>query len=220
MVVANIQNYTLMDILASSQFYESIITARNITRDSNCESSFCVWGDARRYTMTVPLKGRKRFCYAWGKKADELHHPRGFGLYTPKDKSCLLELHYHPPDNFAIPSKIDLENQLAVLTKNFKFHPDSKYIHNLVSIVAHHSRANNITRLFFGQYNVSEGIPEEGSPHSLDCLQNKEIKKRGYVPRMTARVLTATGKYRAEVVSFRKRSEYDCGLRKLEGWEF
>ncbi len=129
-------------------------------------------------------------------------------------------MHYHPLDNTAFPSKRDLENQLEVLTQNFELHPSSKYFYNMVSIVAHHSRANNITRLFFGQYDVSERIPEEGTPHSLDCLQNKEIKKRGYVPRIVARALTASGKYRAEVISFRKRSEYDYGLRKLEEWEF
>lgn len=218
MVIANLQNYTLMDILVSNQFYNNIITARNITRHSNCESSFCVWGDTRRYTMTVPLKEKKRFCDAWEEKTGGPYHPYGFGLYTPKGKSRLLDVHYHPPDNSAIPSIIDLENQLEVLINNFELHPSSKYVHNLISIVAHHSRANNITRLFFGQYDVSESIPKKDLPLFLDCLQNKEIKKRGYIPRKSAQVLTATGKYHAEVVSFRKRSEYFYGMRKLEGW--
>ncbi len=218
MVLAHLQNYTLMDILTSNQFYESIIAARNITRNSNCESSFCVWGDTRRYTLTIPLEGRKRFCDAWEEKTGGPHHPCGFGLYTPKGKSRLLDVHYHPLDNSAIPSIIDLESQLEVLIQNFELHHSSKYPHNLISVVAHHSRANNITRLFFGQYDVSRGIPEEGSPHSLSCLLDKEIKKRGYIPHKVAQMLTATGKYRAEVVSFRKRSEYFDGMKRLEGW--
>ncbi len=218
MVLAHLQNYTLMDILTSNQFYENIITARNITRNSKGESSFCVWGDTRRYTLTVPLRERKRFCGTLEEKTGGPRHPLGFGLYTPKDKSRLLDVHYHPPDNSAIPSEIDLENQLEVLIHNFELHHSSKYFHNLVSIVAHHSRANDITRLFFGQYNVSERIPEEGSPYFLNCIQDKEIKKRGYVPRRAARALTATGKYQAEVISFRKRSEYFYGIKRLEEW--
>ncbi len=230
MVVANVQNYTLMDILASSQFYENIITARNITRDFNRESSFCVWGDTRRYTMTVPLEERKRLCDTWEEKTGGPHHPCGFGLYTPKDKSRLLDVHYHPLDNGAIPSHRDLENQLEVLTRNFDIHPSSLEFHNLVSIVAHHSRANNITRLFFGQYEVSEAFPEPDVPSYLyRCLNRfvrEESERNGdgsnyyQFLHKAARVLTATGKYRAEVVSFRKQSEYFYGLRKLEGWEF
>ncbi len=82
MVVANLQNYTLMDILTSSQFYKNIITARNITRDFNRESSFCVWGDTRRYTMTVPLREKKRFCDAWEEKTGGPHHPPAVLDYT------------------------------------------------------------------------------------------------------------------------------------------
>ncbi|MEK6845471.1 MAG: hypothetical protein AABY26_01825, partial [Nanoarchaeota archaeon] len=159
-------------------------------------------------------------CYGWEEKKSGPHHPYGFGLYTPKSKSRLIDVHNHPLDNDAIPSKIDLENQLEVLIQNFELHSSSKYFHNLVSVVAHYSPINNITRLFFGQYDVSEGIPEEGLPLSLNCFLNKEIKRSGYVPRNVARVLTATGKYRAEVISFRKRSEYFFGLKKLEKWEF
>ena len=220
MVVANLQNYTLMDILASSQFYEHIITARNITRASDCESSFCVWGDTRRYTLTVPLEEEKRSCNISEEKIIGLHHPRGFGLYTPKDKSRLIDLHYHPCDSTAIPSSRDLENQFEILTQNFELHPSSKYFHNLVSVVAHYSPINNITRLFFGQYDVSECIPEESFPLSLNRFMNKEIKKSGYIPRKVVEVLNAARKYRAEVISFRIKSEYGYGLRKLGGWEF
>jgi hypothetical protein len=207
-----------MDILTSSQFYENIIATRDLTYNSNHESSFCVWGDARRYTLTIPREERKKSCVEWKKESGDYHSPKGYGLYTPKNKSRLVDLHYHLKDNIGIPSQRDLVNQLEILTLNFELHPYSKYFDNLVSIVAHHSSANNITKLFFGQYDVSEGIPEEGFPLSLNRLQNKEIRKKGYIPHRLAIVLQTTGKYRAEVVSFKNSSEYGYGLRKLEEW--
>ncbi len=220
MVVSHLQNYTLMDILASNDYYDNIITARDLTYNSNHESSFCVWGDARKYTLTIPREEGKNSCVTWEKENDNSHSPKGYGLYTPKNKSRLIDLHYHPKDNMGIPSQRDLVNQLEILTQNFKLHLSSKHFYNLVSIVAHHSYANNITKLFFGQYDVSDGIPKEGLPLSLDRLLNKEIRKKGYIPHRLAAVLQATGKYRAEVVSFKNRSEYFFGLRKLEEWSF
>ncbi|HLD72205.1 MAG TPA: hypothetical protein VJA23_01330 [Candidatus Nanoarchaeia archaeon] len=220
MTVSHLQNYTLMDILVSSQFYENIIAARDLTYNSGHESSFCVWGDARRYTLTIPREERTKSCMEGGKENCGDYSTKGYGLYTPKNKSRLIDLHYPHKDNMVIPSQRDLVNQLEVLAQNFELHPSSKYFDDLVSIVAHHSPANNIIKLFFGQYDVSDDIPEEGLPLSLNRLLNKEIGKSGYIPHRLATVLQSTGKYRAEVISFKNRSEYFSGLRKLKEWSF
>lgn len=228
MVVANPQNYTLMDILSSSQFYESIITARDITKQTNHESSFCVHGNLRRYIITSPLEEEAHTCVTWEKENGEHHPPKGFGLYTPPNHSRLVDLHYHSPSNTSIPSRRDLIDQLEILTQNSELYSPVRGFRrfNLVCIIAHHSSANNVTKLFFGQYVPSGTVPEMSLPLRLNRLLRKECggDSKGYdclnprLPWKAAQVLTATGKYRAEVVSFRKRSEYDCGLRKLEGW--
>ncbi len=251
MAVSHLQNYTLMDLLRSEGFYKNIIAGRDITRASNCESSFCVWGDAQSCTFTSAFKEQADSC-DFQEEENGIHPHPGWGLYTPEGKSRLIDLHFHPDylllDNIGIPSREDFSDQLKVSSKNFQIHLSSNVASalprvidrdgktysnhgqwfNLVSIIGYYSAPNNQIRLFFGQYVNPDFSPRRNLPARLSRLMFQELgnKGRGYdildqqLPRKAARVLSATGKYRAEVISFKNRSEYFFGLKKLEEWSF
>lgn len=231
MVVAQLQNYTLMDLLRSDGFYQNVVACRDITRRSNRESSFCGWGDEHSYTLTLPFKEQADSC-DFQEEEEGIHPHPGQGLYIPKGKSRLIDLHFHPDylllGNIGIPSKADLTDQLEVFFKNFQLHSPSnqKQGFNLVSVIGYYSAPINTIKLFFGQYVNPDFPPKRSLPACLSKLMFQELGNngRGYdildqqLPRKAAGVLKATGEYRAEVILFRNRAGYLKGLSKLESW--
>ncbi len=218
MVVSHLQNYTLMDLLRSDGFYQNVIACRDITRASNRESSFCGWGDAHSYTLTSPFKEQADSC-GFQEEENGIHPHPGLGLYTPKGKIRLIDLHFHPDylplNNICIPSREDLGDQLNVSFKNSQLHLSFNQGQgfNLVSVIGYYSAPNNIIQLFFGQYVNPDFPPRRNLPARLSRLMFQEWGNygRGYdildqqLARKAARVLSATGEYRAEVVSFRNQ---------------
>lgn len=93
-------NYSLMEILTSDTFFGNLIEAAAISR-GGYESSFGVYGDKRRYTITKPLREDRHQCPVGDGRDDWdggiVYDRKGYGLYMREGKQRIAAVHFTVP---------------------------------------------------------------------------------------------------------------------------
>ena len=207
--------FTLSDILKSDKFYEGIVEAGRLTEE-NVESSMGVYGDRRRFTITKPLKE-----YAESARSGTAYEVKGKGLYVPSNKSRIINLHFHPPSDIwkAIPSQRDLETEINDESTPIKFgNPNIGYCFNVVSMIGH----KDSDEIMLLSTQLKTRRDDLGNlPNWVIGEIEKFVRKYGFdgAPDELVRTLNNSGYYRAALMRFKGREDYDKELRKLSDFE-
>lgn len=232
--------FTLKDILNDSQIIDLILNSARITKRSDRESSFCVYGGFDQYYFTKALEeeldaviGIREDSFIEGESAGGITFTKeGYGSWVPKDKYMIIHTHFHPLDSTAIPSVQDLKAQLYFIQKNWN--NSSSPFFNPIFIVGHYSPEDQNVRLFLGQFVLPEAetpwkrfaVLAHDLPDTLDLNIRQQLGDNYYeldhedptLSEKAARVLNLDGKYRAHTLTFPLKNEFGY-WDQVENWE-
>jgi len=224
--------FTLKDILNNYRTIDLILDSAQITKRTDRESSFCAYGDFKRYEFTLPLEEEPECCFGESDTGGMVYTKEGYGLWIPEYASKIVYFHTHPSFTTAIPSTEDLEFQLGVISKNWDGSP--YHFFNPVSIVGHYTSVDKTVRLFIGQFVLPTEktswerwkIMNQDLPARLDSLVRQQIGDQHLefdfsdleLPEKAARVLNSTGRYAAQTLSFPINKEFEY-WDKVENWK-
>ncbi len=145
--------YDLMDIVRGEAFYNALRQAGELTQNMR-ESSFNVYGDQRRFTITIPLEE-----YTDDARGGP-YIVKGKGLYTPQGKNGIIVVHFHTPNDWASPSPIDLKTELIDI--NSPFWKGKKYMAVNKTNMVGHRQPEGVYTIFCSQFISDSQFKYEG----------------------------------------------------------
>jgi hypothetical protein len=189
---------------------------------NNIESSFMVYGDMQNYWVTRPLEEFHSSSVAGIDRHGIVYSKKGFGLFVPENKGKILPVHFHPPDNIAIPSEQDMRTH-AKSSSSYPCFANSKiYVFNSVEGVAHNS--NGEITVFFGQFSQPLNVSEETGSYLSALLDPLGVHGRidirdTELPYIAADIFNSTGIYRAYVMRFNDEESYYREVENMRDFE-
>ena len=143
--------YSFEEIVKTRRVFDTFLRTAAITlNNGGQESSFAICGDDTEYELTTPSAGER----------DSVYLPRqvgsgmtvgdqvGHGLHLPSYLIPIMRCHFHPPDNFAVPSLADLT---GAAPNRFNLNSGDQAVIP-VQVVGHYDPPTNTKHLFFWQY--------------------------------------------------------------------
>lgn len=215
-------------IIRSEEFFRNILKAARLSETN--ESSFNLYCKNSKLYLTRPLKEQPDFSQRGISEEGIVYDLNGFGLYIPDDAKYVIVAHFHPSDNTAIPSGVDLENQLnrmywnACLKRAKTICP--------IALVGHQEKRKDKIKLFWYQYifrvdpfnldptheHLSERLESTINQFLSDKYGELDFSDRN-LPEKAAEILNQSEKIRAAVITFKTREEYDSELQKLKDFD-
>jgi hypothetical protein len=250
--------YNLKDVLLSDLFFSNILEAAKITNMHWHETSFAVNGDVHEYEVNDVLEEDVDKCQAGVDEFGIIYDVEGYGLYMPEQsllhmpepKFRILAIHFHPPDNSAVPSINDLISLYNDFRNNYhktfdRFTRGIGWV-NPLEIVGHKKGSKIVLFLlqFTDKFNFDPKTSEDDdrTQHltiSHDDLVKEIIESMYYevwgkasnqyneldfadrrLPYKFAEYFNSRGFFRATVLCFNNRKEYEIEIEKTKEYEF
>jgi len=231
--------YILKDILLSDLFFSNILEAAKLMDMHWHETSFAVNGDVHEYEVNEVLEEDPGECKVGVDEHGIIYDVEGSGLHMPEHKFRILDMHFHSPNNVAVPSMSDFLSLYNNFSENYlktmeRYTGGIGWV-NPLEIVGHKKGSKIVLFLlqFADKFNFETKTSEDNdlAEEIIESMYYEAMGKASdqyneidfadeRLPYKFAEYLNSRGFFRATVLCFNNRKEYEIEIEKTKEYKF